>query len=73
MEKTEYFPLNRDYPQGDYVIAMGELTKNEENIYAKIFKLVKNEIHPKYREQLSENAMNCAVIDFMNSFLSNKE
>lgn len=65
MEKVNYFPLKGDYPPGDYVVAMGELTKKEDNIYAKIFKLVKNEIHEKYRNQLDDNAMNCAVIDFM--------
>ena len=65
----DFFPLKREYPQWDYVIAMWELTKKEDNIYSKIFKLVKNEIHEKYREQLDENAMNCAVLDFMKNLL----
>lgn len=65
----DFFPLKREYPQWDYVIAMWELTKKEDNIYSKIFKLVKNEIHERYREQLDENAMNCAVLDFMKKIL----
>lgn len=65
----DFFPLKREYPQWDYVIAMWELTKKEDNIYSKIFKLVKNEIHERYREQLDENAMNCAVLDFMKNIL----
>jgi len=71
----DFFPLKREYPHWDYVIAMWELTKKEDNIYSKaifltnIFKLVKNEIHERYREQLDENAMNCAVLDFMKKIL----